>query len=591
MTEKRYKRLLEKAKLKGKKLLIEDTFIEGSKLDIDYYKDGDSKLLESSNGKSFEALAVVRNFPITKFDVINKNGRIYPKSEFTKESVMREAEGSYAFCNHQDDPDMDTVWGIWHNYRVEEDSVYSDLYLIEEKPVRILKAGGSLGSSTVGFGNLDDEGKVYDYELEEKHLADIVFNPSQGTYSSFAENKVEIQESEKNNKNSAIKNITNIKENITNNIKTEVNSSMDNIQKAFLTNQVKLELREASKTSDYADSIVKLNSLEIPIEMKDLKEKVENKVQELQDKLQESAEKKENSLNDAQKELEMLKESHAEISRRYRTLKRVLESSKSNDKETQELLEDNQILYKEIKKLIKEKEMLLKNQGSSIVSRDRKLIERDLTKLLEKQKAMKKEMSLLEKTVKIKSDNEKNMLSDIRYLEHTLEKLKRGKKKIRVWEEEEEEMEDFEEFEDSVLEDDEFVDETEEPESAELETVVGDVRVSVEVEQLDDDELEEESIEEFDYDEYEEENEEEEEIKESIRVRNYYMKELKRTPALKDARKSILASKSLKEAMAKVKKFKFLRSSKRGGLKESVRAVATKRNFSLVSSMKRAGRI
>lgn len=591
MTEKRYKRLLEKAKLKGKKLLIEDTFIEGSKLDIDYYKDGDSKLLESSNGKSFEALAVVRNFPITKLDVINKNGRIYPKSEFIKESVMREAEGSYAFCNHQDDPDMDTVWGIWHNYRVEEDSVYSDLYLIEEKPVRILKAGGSLGSSTVGFGNLDDEGKVYDYELEEKHLADIVFNPSQGTYSSFAENKVEIQESEKNNKNSAIKNITNIKENITNNIKTEVNSSMDNIQKAFLTNQVKLELREASKTSDYADSIVKLNSLEIPIEMKDLKEKVENKIQELQDKLQESAEKKENSLNDAQKELEMLKESHAEISRRYRTLKRVLESSKSNDKETQELLEDNQTLYKEIKKLIKEKEMLLKNQGSSIVSRDRKLIERDLTKLLEKQKAMKKEMSLLEKTVKIKSDNEKNMLSDIRYLEHTLEKLKRGKKKMRVWEEEEEEMEDFEEFEDSVLEDDEFVDETEEPESAELETVVGDVRVSVEVEQLDDDELEEESIEEFDYDEYEEEDEEEEEIKESIRVRNYYMKELKRTPALKDARKSILASKSLKEAMAKVKKFKFLRSSKRGGLKESVRAVATKQNFSLVSSMKQAGRI
>ena len=66
-----YKFYEEKAKRLNKKLLIEETLLDTSKSSIEYITNG--KLIESQ-GQMYEALAIVKNVPVSKYTE-NQNNR------------------------------------------------------------------------------------------------------------------------------------------------------------------------------------------------------------------------------------------------------------------------------------------------------------------------------------------------------------------------------------------------------------------------------------------------------------------------------------------------------------------------------------
>lgn len=61
------------AESRGKKVLIEDFAFLAKDVEIDT-----KPVFFESSGKKYEAFAIVRNIPVTRF-VENANGRIYPR--------------------------------------------------------------------------------------------------------------------------------------------------------------------------------------------------------------------------------------------------------------------------------------------------------------------------------------------------------------------------------------------------------------------------------------------------------------------------------------------------------------------------------
>jgi hypothetical protein len=155
-----------------------------------------NKVLESltanGNNDSFE----VWRIPVAHYDIKNLNGRIYPKALF--ENVRDKQRDAWCgLCGLADHPLKDDDPGlfrdqavVWHDMDLDDQGTvfgYASFvgpygHLAQE----ILNHHGRVGTSSSGFGDVNQITRIVDpntFQIER--LADLVLNPSQGTYGTY----------------------------------------------------------------------------------------------------------------------------------------------------------------------------------------------------------------------------------------------------------------------------------------------------------------------------------------------------------------------------------------------------------------------
>lgn len=551
--------------------------------------------IEDINGKKYQAIAIVKNVPISKYTE-NKNKRIYSRKLWEKVLKEGTAEGTLSLADHPEgEGSVKDIWGVWHNLKVNENNVTCDLYLIEEKPVKILKAGGKLGTSTVAYGELAEDGMTVVAEsFQLDRVSDIVLNPSQDTFATYE--NLELEENF---------NIKNINENTNNKVfesKMREYNMIDKITEANLKNNVRVAIKEAQNNENIKEAIEDLKAIKetIPVEMLETHQKLDQNIELLTSKMEEKLkdagkliEEKQNSLEEITTKYETLEAAYNQLKEDYVRAKNIIEKANIDENtDVNSLKESLNLKEKELKVLKENEEKMLADinnfeEDVSVMEndikqfmKDRILMEKDIEMFNKQVNKLKKECSILNKKVK-------------KYKEEYMGGLEvnpaTGESDYVVADE------------DLDVEDLDW-DETEYDPQDEVGTYdemdeIGEVEIQ-EKEEDDDKEDEEEIKEEEADDDSEKEDEEDEEMKEeeeedlekedkekekvtkkeeSRKMRVYkpiyefYKKELKKTPAIKDIRKEIFVSKSLYEAVNKVKTFKDKRNRKKEimNLKES----------------------
>lgn len=139
------------------------------------------KLMESEDGKDlFMAGLFIQG------DVQNQNGRVYPKSEIQRavESVRTRLSKGETVLGELDHPEelqinLDRVSHIITDMHCDDANGMGKLKIIDTPMGNIaralLKAGAKLGVSSRGSGNVNESGKVSDFDIV---TVDIVAQPS-----------------------------------------------------------------------------------------------------------------------------------------------------------------------------------------------------------------------------------------------------------------------------------------------------------------------------------------------------------------------------------------------------------------------------
>lgn len=536
-------------------------------------------LVESSDGKQYEALAVIRDVPISKYTE-NKNGRIYPKPLWEKIYKEKSAERTLCLADHPEGDNggsVNNIAGVWHNLKLGEHIVTCDLYLTEEKFLKVLKAGGKIGTSSSGWGTLMEDGKTVnptDYILER--TSDLVLDPSQGTFMEYAEeSSEEIKESvkEKEDDNKFNEKIGTNKK--VDNLKLEEkrgNNMLDKMIEGVYRNQVKSFLADCGKRNDYKALLSELDEAvaKVPVELSDVIGQYDNMKKHISEKIEAELKESKTKVEESEQELLTLTEKYDlasrqidELKEKYEKANALIESFKKDEKEPMfENMSNDEAL-----KVLSENVVVYEKDIKSLLE-DRKLMEADLKKLKDKDK----QLAYAEKTIK----KYESILGKLGY-KFVEEGEEEDKKDDEEKEDEKDEEEMKEEFEDEIIEpefieDDPFLDDP---------LMVGDPFLDEPV--IEDDFYEEteddDSTEDEDEEEMEEETEDEEEddedkkkeekckksskktikkVKESAinPVKNFYKEAVLEFPKAKRIEKEILSCKSLMEAVNLLQKFK-----------------------------------
>jgi len=156
-----------------------------------------NKLAENGLSNSFK----VWKLPIGKYGNMNGNKRIYPL-QLWQNVKDKQSDTWKGFCGLCDHPVADNDPGefknqavIWHDMDVPTDGglVYGYGSFVGPYGAlaqEILEHGGRVGTSSSGFGDVDTITKTVDpntYIIER--LADLVLNPSQGTFGTAKDTK------------------------------------------------------------------------------------------------------------------------------------------------------------------------------------------------------------------------------------------------------------------------------------------------------------------------------------------------------------------------------------------------------------------
>lgn len=150
----------------------------------------ESVLTEKETGKVHETKKKYR-VDVSRYDFVNLNGRDYPKELW--ERVIKDQksiwEGSFALADHPvEEGSFKDIVGVWSNMHLDEGrkTVRADITFVGnygKMATEILEAGGKIGFSSSGFGDLKEDGKTVDptsYQIER--IADCVLNPSQQVF-------------------------------------------------------------------------------------------------------------------------------------------------------------------------------------------------------------------------------------------------------------------------------------------------------------------------------------------------------------------------------------------------------------------------
>jgi len=183
-----------------------------------------TKIYEQVDGKKYECVGVA-DVEVSRYDFINENGRLYGKALW--ENVIKNQkhiwEGSVGLADHPGDMDegsVKNIFGVWHNLHLNESTqtVMAELRLVgpHGKLAReIMEAGGKIGFSSSGFGELKEDGRTVDpssYMIER--ISDFVLNPSQKVFGTINNVRKESKETVSMNEstNSSTRKISKLEE-------------------------------------------------------------------------------------------------------------------------------------------------------------------------------------------------------------------------------------------------------------------------------------------------------------------------------------------------------------------------------------------
>ncbi len=585
MNDKRYTRLQEIAKQKGKQLLIENYLLSIDVKNVEQFVE--SKLIESK-GEKYKARGVLKKVPVSKYTE-NLNGRVYIKELWEKVKKEGAGEGTLALMGHpEDDGNPKDIAGVFHNLEITENCPVADIYLVGRHGQDILEAieAGSrqTGLSTVGFGDFLEDGKTVDpnsYELER--LGDFVLNPSQGVFATFENlQKENVSISEKNITNKKgifYKNDTNKREEKNNEVLI-----MDKFQISNLKNHVNSILKEAIKNSNISDALDTIKDISIPEEVPELHEKVQETIAKLQNKLneqksfaEETIEKKDEEIKDLTEKMELAEKTISEMTEKLEKAQAIIEKtgiSESEDIDVELLKENIKNMSEDIKIIdhVMEHESVKsigieKPEDFVVLAEDTVDRDDDITQLMEEREEMLDDIEKFEESYN-------NLKSDLEFLENA---LKEAEDRIETYEEELEnlgfEFEEKEEKKDDKKkkkdeeEDEDEKDEEEDEEDDDEEVEEGKDKKKKKKEKVFDKNkkrMKENKEYTFDFNNSDPEPEElEEEVKdrkksslsEDSELKIFIEHEIKKNKGLKDIKKELYKSKSITEAIEKIEKF------------------------------------
>ena len=329
-------------------LLKEYTVISSNSLNL--LEESASSIVRDSKNNSYSYSGILKNVPISKYTK-NSNGRIYSRRlwELVKEKYQNLIEGGVALADHppDDNPEgsVKDVCGVWHNFSVRDEGVFGDLYLIGDigkKILDIVKAGGKIGISTVGFGKYDEQGYVDPDSYYLLRVGDVVLVPSQGTYISkdnvfHDDNFIDIQD---------VKTTNTINNNYMETTMRESTHILNNVIK----NQIRIVKRETKNRLSGNDANLLLESKSsildllssIPDEMKEERKELEELLEQIDNKI---FNLKSDNSEDFKKSFNLLLE---EYKGRAKTLEMKLKES----------IEEREKLVEALNNLLEEKQKL-----------------------------------------------------------------------------------------------------------------------------------------------------------------------------------------------------------------------------------------
>jgi len=329
-------------------LLKEYTVISSNSLNL--LEESASSIVRDSKNNSYSYSGILKNVPISKYTK-NSNGRIYSRRlwELVKEKYQNLIEGGVALADHppDDNPEgsVKDVCGVWHNFSVRDEGVFGDLYLIGDigkKILDIVKAGGKIGISTVGFGKYDEQGYVDPDSYYLLRVGDVVLVPSQGTYISkdnvfHNDNFTDIQDVKTTNT-------------INNNYMETTMRESAHILNNVIKNQIRIVKRETKNRLSGNDANLLLESKSsildllssIPDEMKEERKELEELLEQIDNKI---FNLKSDNAEDFKKSFNLLLE---EYKGRAKTLEMKLKES----------IEEREKLVEALNNLLEEKQKL-----------------------------------------------------------------------------------------------------------------------------------------------------------------------------------------------------------------------------------------
>lgn len=155
------------------------------------------QILEALKSNGADNSFKVWRIPVARYDWKNLNGRIYPR-QLWKNIQDNQQDTWKGLCGLADHPEGDDPGlfrdqaVVWHDMEIGDDGIVYGVcsfvgpygHLAQE----ILEHGGRVGTSSSGFGDVDKFTKIVNPETYiVERLADLVLNPSQGTYGSSAD--------------------------------------------------------------------------------------------------------------------------------------------------------------------------------------------------------------------------------------------------------------------------------------------------------------------------------------------------------------------------------------------------------------------
>lgn len=163
-----------------KKKLVESFYLPPRKIEE---KDGDGKW----------------KAPVWNLDAVNLNGRIYPYE--LAERIVKENPATIANDGHESDWRAGTEYSgavaICKNPRIENNQLWVDIEFIDEayeKKLNIIASKGiQIGVSSVGYGEVDDNGRIVPESYELIRFLDFVTSPAGLVYATKEEEEADKQ--------------------------------------------------------------------------------------------------------------------------------------------------------------------------------------------------------------------------------------------------------------------------------------------------------------------------------------------------------------------------------------------------------------
>ena len=483
--------------------LIERYYFTPKENDIIIYNEiNKNQIKESVEGKDFYGLAKINNVPISNYEK-NNNGRIYPYVEWKK--AVKENIKTYCFADHPEDgkETVNAITGIWTNIRVNENDVRGDLVVFDNDNGRTLlhcAKNGLCEFSTSGWGNLDENNTVYDFELER--ASDWVYNRS-NPIAVITDKSKEVEILEKNEKKKQSFHIdeTNINKNkqmedgiVENTDLKQLNENMIKTQK----NHIKKLIKESEKTENYADCIEELQNItplseELGNMISESVSVMSAKLSEKQTVIMEEAKQSKGKVEELTKTVKAQDKVINELKESLKKANTIIKSKKTDGKLKESLIEMakdlDEVFYVLENKVIKQLG-IEKPQEFVELAEDSIKMEKLLKQFKEKYKKLKESKETMTNDIKLKKllKQYKESLDDAMYdldvLAQILESkginidkeakriLEKGKAKAKKKEADDEEVEDEEEVDDTEEleeEDEEDVEDSDDEDEEEVE--------------------------------------------------------------------------------------------------------------------------